>query len=684
MEKRIDVFIKFMDEDKLNTISIDGDQSDTLVKLLDSVVIYLEGGSELDLQILEQEAIDKAEEKKADEAAKLEKDAKKEASDAAPKEAAKTEDAMETDGKKEGDEKKEDGEESSKRKRKRNRSDDDDSEGDCSDSEEEPPAPGAPTPEKEKEKEETNGNGVKETNGVDAKKEDTEESKDDDEEEKIKKENENDTEKGADDEKEKETEKEEDVKMDDGKPKPRALHKTTSIFLRNLAPTITKQEVEAMCKRYPGFLRAAIADPQPERRWFRRGWITFERDVKIKEICYSLNNIRLRDFELGPIVNRDLSRRIRTVNGITVDRKVVRNDIKLAAKIITNLDQKWNLWQKPQENRDINDAKASVDMGIISNNPILNNITDYLIEEASAEEEELLGKNNDLEDGEEGEEGNKVTRDEDLCKVLDKLLLYLRIIHSVDFYNHSEYPNEDEMPNRCGIMHARGIQPASNVTVNDVEDYCATFEKKMGSFLQPRADLKDEEASKLGMKNEDDEVEKFVQANTQELGKDKWLCPLSGKKFKGPDFVRKHIFNKHGEKVDEVKKEVQYYNNYLKDPKRPQLPENPKNGADKAGRGGRDGGSRSGGDPYQYSGMPREATNYPIYDDYHRGESRGYNEPRFAQERGGYRSGGPRGRQEGFGGGRGGRGGGRMDNPYAGRPIITYRDLDAPRDYDEF
>ena len=63
-------------------------------------------------------------------------------------------------------------------------------------------------------------------------------------------------------------------------------------------------------------------------------------------------------------------------------------------------------------------------------------------------------------------------------------------------------------------MHARGIQPASNVTVNDVEDYCATFEKKMGSFLQPRADLKDEEASKLGMKNEEDEVEKFVQVIT--------------------------------------------------------------------------------------------------------------------------------------------------------------------------
>ena len=45
-------------------------------------------------------------------------------------------------------------------------------------------------------------------------------------------------------------------------------------------------------------------------------------------------------------------------------------------------------------------------------------------------------------------------------------------------------------------------------------------------------------------------------ANTKEVARDKWQCPLSGKKFKGPEFVRKHIFNKHAEKVEEVKKEV--------------------------------------------------------------------------------------------------------------------------------
>lgn len=52
------------------------------------------------------------------------------------------------------------------------------------------------------------------------------------------------------------------------------------------------------------------------------------------------------------------------------------------------------------------------------------------------------------------------------------------------------------------------------------------------------------------------ETNKFVEANTQELAKDKWLCPLSGKKFRGPDFVRKHIFNKHMDKVEAVRMEV--------------------------------------------------------------------------------------------------------------------------------
>ncbi|XP_037728359.1 serrate RNA effector molecule homolog isoform X3 [Drosophila subpulchrella] len=363
-------------------------------------------------------------------------------------------------------------------------------------------------------------------------------------------------------------------KVKDGQP--RALHRTSSIFLRNLAPSITRAEIEGVCNRFNGYLRVAIADPLVERRWYRRGWITFMRDVNIKEICWGLNNQRLRDCEMGAIVNRDLSRRVRPANGITAHKQVVRSDIKLCAKIALNLDERFNLWTDTANKANANRVSkfpangSSSTYGFNSKNPVLQNITDYLIEEASAEEEELLGLTGESKDS----EGEPIERDEQLIAVLDRLVLYLRIVHSVDYYNHCEYPYEDEMPNRCGIIHARGPAPA-RTTSNDVQEYIKTYESKLQQFLTKIVLLSDEEIKDLGAKDAETEVEKFVQANTQELAKDKWLCPLSGKKFKGPEFIRKHIFNKHEEKVDEVRKEVQYFNNYLRDPKRPQLPEHP-------------------------------------------------------------------------------------------------------------
>lgn len=58
---------------------------------------------------------------------------------------------------------------------------------------------------------------------------------------------------------------------------------------------------------------------------------------------------QLRDCELAPVVNRDLARRVRNVNGITQHKQVLRNDIKLAAKLIHALDEKVDLWTKFQE-----------------------------------------------------------------------------------------------------------------------------------------------------------------------------------------------------------------------------------------------------------------------------------------------------------------------------------------------
>lgn len=146
----------------------------------------------------------------------------------------------------------------------------------------------------------------------------------------------------------------------------------------------------------------------------------------------------------------------------------------------------------------------------------------------------------------------------------------------------------------------------------------------MSNFLPEKpAEDKDKHESKLvfmALKDVDTEVDKFVQANTRELAKDKWLCPLSGKKFKGPDFVRKHIFNKHEEKIEEVKKEVEFFNNYLKDPKRPMLSDSPQPRREEtpafnhSSYGGFGGGGAGGGygrpQPYYNQGFGQRSRGY--------------------------------------------------------------------------
>jgi hypothetical protein len=234
------------------------------------------------------------------------------------------------------------------------------------------------------------------------------------------------------------------------------LHKTSSIFLRNVAPSITIAEVETLCKRFPGFLRVGLADPLPERKFYRRGWVSFRRDVNIKEICWNLNNIRLRDCDLGSIVNRDLTRRVRTVNGVTVHKAVAQNDLRQAAKLVQIYDRRAGLHQDESAGDAALDG-LQMEFGLETKNPLLSGITELLIEEASAEEEELLGMSQQTSDDE-----MKVVlnRDENLLQVLDRVIIYLRLVHSIDYYNHGEYPHEDEMPNRCGMVHVRGQMPS--------------------------------------------------------------------------------------------------------------------------------------------------------------------------------------------------------------------------------
>uniref|UniRef100_A0A914E8E8 SERRATE/Ars2 N-terminal domain-containing protein n=1 Tax=Acrobeloides nanus TaxID=290746 RepID=A0A914E8E8_9BILA len=237
-----------------------------------------------------------------------------------------------------------------------------------------------------------------------------------------------------------------EAKNDEKARKRPPLHKTCSIFFRTIPSTITIAEIEAVCKQHPGFLRLGISDPLPDQKFSRRGWVTYRRDVNIKEIFWSLKSVRVAEYDLGASVNRDLRRRVRVVNGITSHKPVAQNDLRQAAKLIALHDHRAGLYfddevkQGPLHNLELAITQ--------SHNPILKGITEYLVEEVSAEEDELLGLHSQSEE----DVKHPFERDDRLLQVLDKLVLYLRIVHSIDFYNHGDYPYEDNMPNRSVFL----------------------------------------------------------------------------------------------------------------------------------------------------------------------------------------------------------------------------------------
>ncbi|OAF67705.1 Serrate RNA effector molecule [Intoshia linei] len=350
---------------------------------------------------------------------------------------------------------------------------------------------------------------------------------------------------------------------DDGKETPEPLQMrhmeslTKSIFLRNIPSNVTYDEILDIFKERFGFKRLVLQNPTFEKKHLRRGWVTYEPSLNITDECWEIKKKTLSDMTIDANVNKPLQQRVRYVNKVHCHKSVVIADITQLVDLIQGLDKKFDLWND-EDNVVENDNKY----GINSKNPLLKNIDKYLIEYSNCEEEALIGKSEQFD----------VEIDKEYLKVVDIMIMYLRIVYSIDYYTIADYANEHEMPNRCGIIHVRGTHLDDMVDQSYVMDFIQKNKEKWANYKESQSDLSLEEMKSLGYKDKEKEELSFVEKNCKKIDDDKYLCPLSGKKFKAPDFVRKHIYNKHKDKLKEVEKNVIYFNEYLKDRKRPYIP----------------------------------------------------------------------------------------------------------------
>ena len=278
-----------------------------------------------------------------------------------------------------------------------------------------------------------------------------------------------------------------------------------SIHLKRVPVSLSKSELISLLSNYPGFIRLALSEPTQDTDFkTRKAWASFIKGTNVKDLCVELEELDFGGRGIGAVVNKVLSKKVRlnTIVFLTHD-KVVRNDIRLASKIIRKKDQEWNLTEEGGDR-------------------LLVDLADHLVEVANAEEDELLGINQD----EETKEVFDIEINDDLIQYLDKLILYLRIVHSFDFYNCIEYHREDDMPNRFGLLHIRGRKSKERLRRTMIEDHMKSQEVKMRPFMEKVTNLSDLEVTALGIRDEDKEVERFIKANIEELKPGRFLCQI--------------------------------------------------------------------------------------------------------------------------------------------------------------
>lgn len=390
-------------------------------------------------------------------------------------------------------------------------------------------------------------------------------------------------------------------------------------------------------KEEHGYLRrhgevSSIADDGEEEGEDGGGTTTNEQKENSCKDTLSLQN-NLSENDINHTSNQDRS--------MDVDQSVENEETMEDQN--TDLDLKESSHQKTHKSSSLQDSKNSSDVSMLSDddkqsdfidpgddlikaanilnsiktiNPFLQGLTDYLVDEGNAEEEFLLLggmqsisfqpssitkgtliNNSQVMNLQSSLQLQKLditspfyeSDDSELLVVLDRLILYLRIVHSVDFYSPAFYMNEDLMPHPCRLIHIRpGLNeitkaltqiknPEKLINSELVDHLFASQIKRLVRLITP---LTENDCKSLGYRNADDVVEEFIKLNTRRKKRKAdviWVCPLSNKKFRDPIYVKKHILNKHMEKVEAAKKDNAYFfNNYLLDPARPQLPPEPR------------------------------------------------------------------------------------------------------------
>jgi hypothetical protein len=148
------------------------------------------------------------------------------------------------------------------------------------------------------------------------------------------------------------------------------LHRTSALLLRNLPPTVTRDELLRLCgESHSGFLRLRLLPPDPGLKWYRQAIATYWHNANLTKITWKIRGTVIKGAPMQILEFREFKRRIEYTDGIAGDKSVILRDIQLCKSLVEFLDAKATLWgtspkEESEENKpDLKVAAVSADDG---------------------------------------------------------------------------------------------------------------------------------------------------------------------------------------------------------------------------------------------------------------------------------------------------------------------------------
>jgi len=309
--------------------------------------------------------------------------------------------------------------------------------------------------------------------------------------------------------------------------------KSNRLFIKSIPPNVKRKELIKMCSEFEGFDYLAISDPNPQKKFHRLGWIVFKEGTDIKTAFEKFNNAKIDDFVFHLAYHQSLPTRSKTVPEVfsTLDR--LKHDLEQSKKLSYALDREVGL-----DKLDGNGCEI------------------------------LQDKIDEFNNNEEYDETKKIKKE------LDLYIEYLHRVHLFCYYNATEAESIEDYDRKCPVLH-RQLPKAPAATTSDNESpeketnaetkdkICERIDNKI--TMRMNRPMNSEDIEKIGGRNVDSEIDKYVSRHVTKVDEGKYRCRLCTKLFKGESFVMKHIKSKHTESLEPIIMEVDFFNNYAQD-----------------------------------------------------------------------------------------------------------------------